>query len=206
MSVKLRSPVVVRKSRRRSRDPMEGSGCWETSVCDGDRLINEHGNRVSWWLVAVFAVVAMILVGVIMQHAHNTATTGGWSVLHASSWIQPTTNALASLVGITILLDLYTSYMIALKKGHLDRYVGQFLLSAFIKTALYIFYLYGLANYGTIGSFFAIITLMIMTAWNFMTSHYFSPLFAWIQALILAFQVFLTVFLTTSGAKVWPSA
>lgn len=185
---------------------MEDSECWGESVCSGDELINSHANRVSWWLAAIFVVAALILVGVIMHHAANTATTGPWSTLHPSTWIAATPNALASLVGITIVLDVYTSYMLALKKGHLDRYVGQFVLGLFMRVALWIFVLHGLSYGGTIGSMFALLALAVMTAWSVMTSHSTNMLYSLIHALVFAFVIFLIVYLVTSGAKVWPSA
>lgn len=174
-------------------------------MCSGDRLINEHATRVSWWLAALMVVIALILVGVIMQHAFNTQNTGSWSALHASTWIQPTPRALASLVGIAITLDVYSSYMMALKKGHLDKYVGQFVLGTFIKTALWIFFLYGLSYAGTIGSMFALITLALALGWSFLTSHSHAPLHSWMAALELLFVGFLIVWLSTSGATIWPS-
>lgn len=204
MSVKLRSPIAVRKSRLSKIRPEEGK-CWEESVCSGDRLINEHASRVSWWVAAILVVVALILVGVIMQHAFNTAFTGPWSTLHASSWIQPTPRALASLVGIALTLDVYSSYMMALKKGHLDKYVGQFMLGTFLRLGLWIFFLYGVSYGGTIGSMFALITLALVLGWGFMTSHSHAPLHSWISVLQLVFVLFLIGWLSTSGAKLWPT-
>lgn len=205
MSVTVRSPVVVRRSRRSKGVYLEDTGCWEESVCSGDKLINEHANRISWWLVGTMVVVALILLGVIFTYANNTATTGSWSTMHPSTWIAATPHAMASLLGITVVLDSYTTYMIALKKGHLDRYVGQFLLGMFIKLALIVFFSFGLAHYGSIGSMFSILGLTAITLWSFLTSHSHSPLFAWLHLLVLAWYIFLIVYLATSGVKIWPS-
>jgi hypothetical protein len=182
------------------------SPCEVDTVCSGDRLISEHATRVSWWLASGLVVLALVFVGVIGQHAFKTHTTGPWSALHASSWIQPTPRALASLVGIALVLDIYISYMMALRKGHLDRFVGQFLLGTLLRTGLWLFFLYGLAYGGYIGSMFAVITLALMLAWGFMSSHSYAPFHSWLSALEFVFVIFLTVWLATSNAKVWPSA
>ncbi len=179
--------------------------CWEESVCSGDVLINEHATRISWWVAAVLVVIALTLIGVIMQHAFVTENTGPWSNLNASSWIQPTPRALASLVGIALTLDLYTSYMMALKKGHLDKFIGQFVLGAIVRTGLWIFFLYGLSYGGTIGSMFALFTLAVLLGWGFLTSHAHAPLHSWISMLEFAFVIFLIVWISTSGAKIWPT-
>lgn len=208
MSVTLRSPVAMR-SRRSSKSisPVKEGGCWETdTVCSGDRLINEHASRLSWWFVAFLVVLALVLVGLITQHAYITEPTGSWSNLHASSWIQPTPRALGSLVGIAITIDVYVSYMIALKKGHLDKYVGQFLLSTVIRVGLWLIFLYGLAYGGTIGSMLALVVLALVLGWGFMTSHSHAPLHSWISMLQLLFVLFLLVWLGSAGVKVWPSA
>ncbi len=202
MSLKVRSPIVA---KRRSLPRTKVGDCWEESVCSGDRLINEHATRISWWIASGLVVLALILVGVIMQHAFLTENTGPWSVLNASSWIQPTPRALASLVGITLTLDVYTSYMMALKKGHLDKYVGQFLLATFLRLGLWIFFLYGLAYAGTIGSMFALIALAVVIGWGFMTSHSNAPLHSWMALLELVFVLFLIVWLSTSNARIWPT-
>lgn len=181
-------------------------GCWETeTLCSGDKLIKEHASRISWWLVTVLVVVALILVGLIAQRSFNTQMTGPWSNLHASSWIQPTPRALGSLVGIAIVLDMYTSYMMALKRGHLDRMVGQFLLTSFIRTSLWIYFLYGLSYGGDIGSMFSLILLAVILAWGFMTSHSCAPLHSWISMVEFIFVLFLIVWLATSSVTVVPS-
>jgi hypothetical protein len=155
-------------------------------------------------LVSFLVIVALVLIGIIGQHAFNTEHTGPWSTLNSSSWIQPTPRALASLVGITLVIDMYTSYIMALKKGHLDNYIGQFLLSAVIRICLWIFFLYGLSYGGFIGSMLSLIVLAIVVAWGFMTSHSCAPLHAWISALELLFIGFLIVWLATAGVKVMP--
>jgi uncharacterized membrane protein YedE/YeeE len=156
-------------------------------------------------VATILVVLALVFVGVIMQHAFVTENTGPWSLLNASTWIQPTPRALASLVGIALTLDVYTSYMMALKKGHLDRYVGQFLLGTVLRVGLWIFFLFGVSYGGTIGSMFALVTLAIMLGWGFMSSHAHAPLHAWISLLEFVFVVFLIVWLATSGAKIWPT-
>lgn len=203
MSVTVRSPIVARKTRR--REALEGS-CWEESVCSGDKLINEHASRISWWLTAVFVVVALVLVGVIMQNTYKNATTGPFSLMTASSWIQPTPRALASLVGIAVVLDTYTSYMIALKKGHLDKYVGQFVLSTFLKIGFWVLFVEGIRVGATIGSFFALIGLALMLGWSFLTSHSATLIYSLLHALLFAFVIFLIVWIATSNVVIWPSA
>lgn len=211
MSISLRrSPAEKRKERAREEAALRSSkssgGCWETeNVCSGDRLINEHASRVSWWLVAALVVLALILDGVISEHAFTTEHTGSWSNLHASSWIQPTPRALGSLVGIVLVLDVYVNYMMALKKGHLDRYVGQFLLNTVLRVALWLFFLYGLSYGGTIGSMLALVVLVGILGWGFLTSHSCAPLHSWISVLELVFVVFLIVWVSTTGAKLWPT-
>lgn len=181
-------------------------GCWDAdSVCSGERLINEHATRVSWWLVVVMAVIALTLIGIITEHAYRTQLTGPWSNLHASSWIQPTPRALGSLVSLAMLLDLYTSYMMALRKGHLDRFVGQFLLTSFLRVSLWIYFMYGVANGGTIGSMFSLIILAVIIGWGFLTSHSCAPLHAWISMVELLFVLFLIVWLATTGVAVVPT-
>lgn len=192
----------VKETRRVRRSE---AGCWEDdNECSGERIINEHAGRLSWWLVGVLLVVALILVGVTGQHAYATQLTGPWSTLHASSWIQPTPRALASLVGITIALDLYTSYMMALKRGHLDRHLGQFLLTSFIRVGLWIFFMEGVAYGGTIGSMLALITLALVLVWGVLSSHSCAPLHTWISILELVFVFYLMCWLGTTGAKVLP--
>lgn len=201
--------VNFRKEKAREEAALRSArkgDCWENeSVCSGDRLINEHASRVTWWLVLGMVVVALLLDGIIMQHASRTEATGGpWTQLHASSWIQPTPRALASLVGIVLTLDVYTSYMMALKKGHLDRYMGQFLLSTVLRVALWIFFLYGVSYGGTVGSMISLLVLALMLLWGILTSHSCAPLHTWISMLELGFVGFLSVWLLTSHATVWP--
>lgn len=169
--------------------------------------MSDHASRVAWWFVAALVVLAIILDAVIMEHAYrdDVAGTGTWSTLNASSWIQPSPRALASLVGIAIVLDVYTSYMMALKKGHLDKYVGQFLLGTVMRVALWLFFLFGVSYGGTIGSMFSLVVLGVILVWGMMTSHATSPLHAWISMLELVFVIFLVIWLSTTTAKIWPS-
>lgn len=199
------SVTVGLRTRTRTQENAKAEGCWGDSLCLGDRLVAEHASRLAWWLVGGLVILALVLDALIMRHAHNTANFGSWSMLSPSSWIHPTPHALASLVGLAIVLDAYTSYMMALRKGHVDKYVGQFLLSMVIRISLWLFFLYGVAYGGTIGSMLSLVVLGVILVWGMMTSHQTSPLHAWISVLELAFVVFLIIWLSTSNVKLWPS-
>lgn len=201
--------TVRRRSSSRNREEQQrGGGCWDETVCSGDKLMREHASRVVWWLVIVLVGVALLLDGLIMTHAHNDEVlgTGSWNRLMGPTWLQPTPRALGSLVGIAITLDVYLSYMMALKKGHLDKYVGQFLIGTVIRVALWLFFLYGLSYDGTIGSMLSLIVLGVMLVWGMMTSHATSPLHAWVSLLELVFVFFMIGWLATANVKIWPSA
>lgn len=193
-------------SRSSKRDKSGMSQCWQgESLCAGDVLAQEHGARLTWWLTGIFVIIALILDITIMNHANDTATTGPWSQLSSRSWLQPTPRALGSIVGIAIVMDAYVSYMMAIAKGHLDKYPGQYVMGLFIRLALYIFFLYGVSYGGFIGSMLALITLGLSLVWSILTGHSCSPIHAWLNILELAFVFIMGLWLGLSGVTVWPS-
>lgn len=181
-------------------------GCFDDSVCGGEDLMNNHVNRVSWWLTAILTVIALIVVIVLGAMMNSSSATPGssWSYLNASGWIQPTPNSLAALIGMAMILDVYVGYMQALRKGHLDHSVGQYVLRTVIHIGLWLLILYGIGHYGYIGSMFGLLVLGVSLLWQAFTSHGCAPFYTWVSMVELAFVVFLTIWLGTAQVKIWP--
>src|SRR6185437_1324323 len=193
------SSASSRKGRS-SRCSLNGAG----TLCKGDELMNSHSWRMVWWLTVVLVLVAVILIALLANKMDNDATSA-WHVLSVNTSISPTAQCLGALVGLMAVFAAYTSYMLGYHKGHLDNYPAQYGISVFLRLSLWVYFMYGFAYGGTIGSCFSLLLLLVLTLWNVMTGHSYSAYHSWLTLVELAFIVFLLIWMSLSRAAMFPS-
>jgi hypothetical protein len=177
------------------------------TMCGGEELLRKHSSRSVWWITIAIAVLFVILIIPLTMKMQNdfNAGTGSFTALYSNSLISPSATSLGFLVGILILYDAYTTYMICMHKGHLDNSPIRYSFATLIRLACFVFFMYGVAYGATIGSTIALVTLCGLIGWQIVTSYTYSPFYVYLQVFELAAVIFLLVWLQLTGAVMLPT-